>query len=127
MGRRFRLPLLSLRTNNQRPRRFRECVRLRRREPLFPEHGVVLFECVRIALLGGVRFVGSRAGDPANTIEVPAYTLLDASARYLWQKIELQLSATNLTDKTYVAVCTSASYCNYGSARKVIATARYHF
>ena len=75
----------------------------------------------------GVRFVGSRAGDPANTIEVPSYTLLDGSVRYLWRNMEFLLSGTNLTDKTYVAVCTSPSYCNYGLARKLIATARYHF
>ena len=75
----------------------------------------------------GVRFIGSRAGDAANTIEVPSYTLLDGSVRYLWRNVELQVSGTNLADKTYVAVCTSPSYCNYGLARKVIATARYHF
>ena len=73
----------------------------------------------------GVRYVGTMAGDQTNTIEVPSYTLLDASARYLWKAMEFQLSATNLTDKTYVAVCTSASYCNYGSARKVIASIHY--
>ena len=75
----------------------------------------------------GLRFVGSRAGDGANTIEVPSYNLLDASVRYLWKNTEFQLSGTNLTDKTYVAVCTSVSYCNYGVARKIIATARFHF
>ena len=75
----------------------------------------------------GIRHVGSRAGDSANTIEVPSYTLLDASVRYLWRNVELQLSGTNLADKTYVAVCTSPSYCNYGSARKFITTVRYHF
>ncbi|MEO8218299.1 MAG: TonB-dependent siderophore receptor [Acidobacteriota bacterium] len=75
----------------------------------------------------GIRFVGSRAGDAANTIEVPSYTLLDASVRYLWRDTEFLLSATNLADKTYVAVCTSPSYCNYGSARKLLATVRYNF
>jgi len=75
----------------------------------------------------GLRYVGSRAGDPQNTIEVPSYTLFDASLRYLWRDMEFQLSGTNLTNKSYVAVCTSASYCNYGFARRVIATARYRF
>ncbi len=75
----------------------------------------------------GVRYVGSRAGDEANTIEVPSYTLFDASVRYLWRDMEFLLSGTNLTDKTYVAVCTSPDYCNYGSARKLIATVRYRF
>lgn len=75
----------------------------------------------------GMRHVGSRAGDSANTIEVPSYTLFDASLRYLWRNMEFQLNATNLTDKTYVAVCTSPSYCNYGSARKINTTVRFNF
>jgi iron complex outermembrane receptor protein len=75
----------------------------------------------------GMRYVGSRAGDNANTIEVPSYTLVDASARYMWKDMEFQISATNLLDKTYVAVCTSPSYCNYGFARRILATVRYHW
>jgi iron complex outermembrane receptor protein len=75
----------------------------------------------------GLRHVGSRAGDAANTIEVPSYTLYDASVRYLWRNAEFQVSGTNLANKTYVAVCTSASYCNYGVARRIIATTRYRF
>jgi iron complex outermembrane receptor protein len=75
----------------------------------------------------GVRYVGTMAGDATNTIEVPSYTLLDMSARYLWKAMEFQLTATNLTDKAYVAVCTSASYCNYGSARKIIGSIRYRW
>ncbi len=75
----------------------------------------------------GLRYVGARAGDNANTIEVPSYTLFDASARYLWRDMEFQVSGTNLTNKAYVAVCTSPNYCNYGMARKIIATTRFHF
>lgn len=75
----------------------------------------------------GMRHVGSRAGDAANTIEVPSYTLFDASVRYLWRNAEFQVSGTNLANKAYVAVCTSPSYCNYGMARKIIATTRFHF
>jgi iron complex outermembrane receptor protein len=73
----------------------------------------------------GVRYVGTAAGDPANSITVPDYTLLDASVRYLWRDLELRLTANNLTDKTYVAVCTSVSYCNYGTKRQVLASLRY--
>ena len=76
---------------------------------------------------GGVRYVGPRAGDATNSITVPDYTLLDAFARYVWRSTEFQVSATNLLDKTYVAVCTSASYCNYGNAMKVIGTVRYRW
>jgi iron complex outermembrane receptor protein len=84
----------------------------------------------RSALVGlglnlGVRYVGTSAGDGTNTITVPAYTLLDASARYLWKNLELRITANNLADKTYVAVCTSVSYCNYGTRRQVLGTLRY--
>ena len=75
----------------------------------------------------GMRVIVFHAGDAANTIAVPSYTLLDASVRYLWRNVEFLLSGTNLTDKTYVAVCTSPTYCNYGLARRIIATTRYHF
>lgn len=75
----------------------------------------------------GVRHIGSRAGDSANTIIVPSYTLFDGSVRYLWRNAEFQVSGTNLSNKTYVAVCTSPSYCNYGFGRHIIGTVRYHF
>lgn len=75
----------------------------------------------------GVRFVGRSAGDPQNTIFVPTYTLMDMSARYLWKNTEFLVSATNLADKTYVGVCTSLSYCNYGSKRNVIGSVRYRW
>jgi iron complex outermembrane receptor protein len=80
---------------------------------------------VGLGLNLGVRYVGTSAGDGPNTITVPAYTLLDASARYLWKGLELRITANNLADKTYVAVCTSVSYCNYGTRRQVIGTVRY--
>jgi len=108
---------------------------LGKRPPLAPDDLFSLggeYTLVSGALTGlgfgaGVRYVGSRAGDAANTIEVPSYTLFDASMRYIFGGVEFQLSGTNLTDKHYVAVCQSVNYCNYGTARKVIATTRFHF
>ena len=41
--------------------------------------------------------------------------------------MRFQVSATNLADKTYVPICTSISYCNYGFKRNVIGTIRYQF
>jgi outer membrane receptor for monomeric catechols len=41
--------------------------------------------------------------------------------------MEFVVSATNLTDKTYVGVCQSVNYCNYGIGREAIATVRFHF
>ena len=112
-----------------------DAVSLGKRPPLAPdnllslsgEYTVAGGPVTGLGFGAGLRFIGSRAGDSANTIKVPSYTLLDASVRYLWQNTEFQVSGTNLADKTYVAVCTSASYCNYGTARKLIATVRYHF
>ena len=108
---------------------------LGKRPPLAPdnlfslagEYTVVNGPLTGFGLGAGLRHVGSRAGDAANTIEVPSYTLYDASVRYLWRNAEFQVSGTNLANKTYVAVCTSVNYCNYGVARRIIATTRYRF
>jgi iron complex outermembrane recepter protein len=78
-----------------------------------------------LGLSFGVRYVGESAGDATNTITVPSYTLMDASLSYLFKNLELRVTANNLADKTYVAVCTSVSYCNYGTRRQVLATIRY--
>jgi iron complex outermembrane recepter protein len=120
---------------NQEVTRTTDATALGKRPPLAP-NGLVSFGAEYTvpngALTGfgfgaGIRHVGDRAGDAANTIIVPSYTLFDASIRYLWRNTEFQLSGTNLANKTYVAVCESVSYCNYGMARKILATTRFHF
>ena len=75
----------------------------------------------------GVRYVGTTAGDPQNTFILPAYTLLDASVRYDYKRIRLQVNATNLADKIYVPVCTSVSFCNYGYRRNIIGSISYRW
>lgn len=75
----------------------------------------------------GVRFVGTSAGNADNSIIVPTYTLVDATLRYIWKSTELQVNATNLGDTTYVAVCQSVNYCNYGNRRNIIGSLRYHW
>lgn len=80
-----------------------------------------------LGLVAGVRYVGEAKGDSANAISIPGYTLVDASGRYLFKDVELLLTVNNVTDKTYVPVCTSASYCNYGMRRQLIGTVRYHW
>jgi len=108
---------------------------LGKRPPLAPkslfsaaaEYNVSSGALTGLGVGAGVRYVGTRAGDSTNTIEVPSYTLADAFARYVYRATEFQVSATNLLDKTYVAVCTSANYCNYGNALKVIGTIRYRW
>jgi iron complex outermembrane receptor protein len=51
-----------------------------------------------------LRYVGKRFTSNANTTEIPAYTVADAS--FAWQldrKTKFRLIAHNLTDKVYAA------------------------
>lgn len=51
---------------------------------------------------GGVRYVGNRYIDTANLISTPAYTVFDASVRWIvTDRIAVDLRAFNLTDKLY--------------------------
>jgi iron complex outermembrane recepter protein len=75
----------------------------------------------------GVRYVGTTAGDPQNTLILPGYTLFEASLRYDWRVIRFQVTATNLGDRIYVPICTSASYCNYGNRRDIIGSVIYRW
>lgn len=82
----------------------------------------------------GVRFVGSTWGDSINTLEVPSYTLMDASIHYDLAGLNPQLkgyklavNATNLLDSTYVASCLTAMQCFYGFRRTVLGTLKYQW
>ncbi|OAE97354.1 ligand-gated channel [Bradyrhizobium centrolobii] len=74
---------------------------------------------------GGVRYVGSSWADAANTLEVPAVVLGDLALHYEWQNWRTALNVINLTDKVYVASCSSASSCFYGDRRRVTASVSY--
>ncbi|MGH8083747.1 MAG: TonB-dependent siderophore receptor [Lysobacter sp.] len=76
---------------------------------------------------GGVRHTGSVYGDIYNEWETPSYTLFDAAVHYDFDRWRLQLNASNVTDKEYVAVCNSAMWCYYGHPRTVTATVRYRW
>lgn len=78
----------------------------------------------------GVRYIGDTHGDLANLLYIPSYTLFDAAIRYDVGRVgngnlRLALNASNLADKRYVATCTAATSCYYGSGRTIMATARY--
>jgi len=75
----------------------------------------------------GVRFVGLSAGDSANTVLIPNYTLLDGALRFQWRGAEIGVNGTNLTDRRYVATCTGLAYCGYGFARNVLGSVKYRF
>jgi len=82
-------------------------------------------------LSGGVRYIGESAGTALNTFWVPSVTLVDAALHYDFAALgkqlkgyEMQVNATNLFDKIYVAQCQDLG-CYYGLRRQVIATLRY--
>ncbi|RKH66120.1 TonB-dependent siderophore receptor [Corallococcus aberystwythensis] len=70
----------------------------------------------------GVRGVGSSYSDRENTLEVPGFTLVDASVHYEHGPWRAAINASNLGDKTYVSSCSSAAACFYGERRRASAT-----
>lgn len=74
---------------------------------------------------GGIRYVGKSYADNINTLEVPAYVLGDAALHYEWQGWRYALNISNITDKTFVGGCSSASACFYGDRRRVTASVSY--
>ncbi|WP_300271844.1 TonB-dependent siderophore receptor [Halomonas sp.] len=80
----------------------------------------------------GVRYIGDSWANAANTLEVPGYTLVDASLRYDLSRLGVsgltaQLNANNVLDKEYVGACYSESVCYFGAERSVTATLSYDF
>ncbi|MBX3694513.1 MAG: TonB-dependent siderophore receptor [Steroidobacteraceae bacterium] len=84
-----------------------------------------------LGVAGGLRYVGETWGNDANTFRVPSYTLADAALRYTFgarsgaRNATLTLNASNLADKRYVATCTAATACFYGTGRTVVASLRF--
>ena len=85
-----------------------------------------------LGLGAGVRYVGADWGDPANTLRIPAVTLVDAALSYDFGQLQpamrglsLSLNASNLFDRTYVGTCVTATACTYGAGRLVLATMKY--
>lgn len=73
----------------------------------------------------GVRYVGSRYGDNANTLKVGSYTLVDAGVHYDMTHWRLSLTANNLLDRKYVGDCSSLTYCSWGLRQDVVLQASY--
>jgi len=86
-------------------------------------------------LAGGVRYIGETAGDAANTITVPEYTLFDAALHYdlsyldpRFKGFKLRVNATNLFDRVYTASCLAApNQCFYGLRRTVLGSLTYRW
>lgn len=73
---------------------------------------------------GGLRYVGSRYGDFANTYTLAPITTVDLGATYSADKYEASLNITNLLDETYLANCGSFG-CYYGEGRGITAKVSY--
>ncbi len=69
---------------------------------------------------GGVRYVGQRYGDTANTFDLGGVALLDAAIRYKKDGVTASLNLKNIADKNYVSSCSSFG-CTYGDGRTVMA------
>lgn len=87
-----------------------------------------------LTLGSGVRFVGGRFADDANTIKTSGYTLVDMAVRYDLGKLstsmngaEATLNVSNLLDTEYYASCSSTFYCQHGNGAQVLAGMRYRW
>lgn len=80
----------------------------------------------------GAHYFGSSWADAENTLQLPSYTLFDASLGYDLARLGLdgvgvRLNLNNLTDEKYVAACNSLLQCYYGEGRNVMGTVSYDF
>ncbi|WP_319798679.1 TonB-dependent siderophore receptor [Nitrobacter sp.] len=80
-----------------------------------------------LTLGGGVRYVGASAGDFMNTFYAPAYTVVDAMARYDIDNWRFSVNVNNLFDNQYVARCISLAQCNVGRFRTVLGRVSYRW
>jgi iron complex outermembrane receptor protein len=75
---------------------------------------------------GGVRYLGSTT-DETDTLDVPSVTLFDALFAYETGPWRLGVTASNITDETYIASCLARGDCWYGSRANVVGTVSYRF
>ncbi len=74
----------------------------------------------------GAHYTGASL-DMTNTLETPAYAILDAMIGYEWGDWDLTLNATNLTDEEYVSTALSRGDVFFGQRRFLGATLRRTF
>ncbi len=67
----------------------------------------------------GIRYIGDRYGNTANTYDLDAVALLDASIHYQKDGIRASLNFANLGDKDYISSCGTFG-CSYGNGRSVM-------
>ncbi|HEY0276591.1 MAG TPA: TonB-dependent receptor, partial [Paenirhodobacter sp.] len=77
-----------------------------------------------LTLNAGVRHIGSRWAENANTNKLDAVTLLDLGASYEWNGLLARLTINNVTDETYIsAIGLNSDY--YGDGRVAQASLTY--
>lgn len=85
----------------------------------------------RLRVGAGAHYVGKRAGDSANSFELPAYTTVDAFATYdtrlYGRKVKFQLNVKNLFDKTYYPSAANTYFISMGDARQVSLLTTFEF
>ncbi|WP_313602636.1 TonB-dependent siderophore receptor [Rhizobium sp.] len=73
---------------------------------------------------GGVRYVGQRFGNSANTFDLDGVTLFDAALTFRKENWKGSLNFQNIGDEKYVASCSTFG-CYYGDGRTVIGKLSY--
>lgn len=80
---------------------------------------------------GGVRYVGTRAGDPANSFTLPAYTVADSfigwDNKLLGKNTHLQLNLNNLFNKEYYTSSGGNLRVAEGQSRNLVLSASVEF
>jgi iron complex outermembrane receptor protein len=82
----------------------------------------------------GVRYIGEQQITNANELQVPDYTVADASIHYelgglkpAWDGWRVGLNMQNVFDKKYVSSCTTQNFCYFGYGRETTATVSYRW
>jgi iron complex outermembrane recepter protein len=87
-----------------------------------------------LGVSAGSRFVGASWGDNVNSFKVPGATLFDGALHYDFSSdagplhgARLQINASNIGNRTYVASCYATDGCYYGNKLTVYGTMRYRW
>ncbi|BAY91137.1 MULTISPECIES: TonB-dependent receptor [unclassified Tolypothrix] len=75
----------------------------------------------------GLFFVGDRAGDLANTYDVPSYLRTDAAIYYNRDKFRVALNFKNLFDVEYFEYAVNSTRVNYGQPLTIQGTVSWQF
>lgn len=93
---------------------------------LWPDYSLAGQGLQGLGVSAGLRHVGKRWNDEANSSSEPAYTLIDAGLRYDLGPWRLALNFSNLFDKRYFSGRSYGSHFR-GAERNVLATVKYRF